>query len=406
MLLNRAPAVPTTQSYAECSCKPRTERDRRHLDCSTGFLFQYKKKRISASSPLQFSQLNHINRRAKYTMTDVQSKYAEAHLHPRGPGDARPTALQIIHDENMENKLTGKVVLITGCSSGLGVETARAMAKTGATLFLTARNLDKCRAALGDLLDNTSSKIHLLKLDLESFASVRACAAEFLSKSDNTLHILIENAGIRNVPFGNTQDGFELHWGTNHLSQFLLLQLLKPAMLRSSAQDFHSRVVIVSSTAHRNAPLDFDDLNWQKRKYDGLLAYGQSKLANVYTASEIERRYGSQGLHAWAVHPGGIRTGLQRFSIADYLTIFKSGVRDTLNVMMSPEQGASTSVWAAVSRDLEGKGGKYLERNRVSEPVKKGFKPIDAGHAEWAYDKEDARRLYDESMRLVGEREE
>lgn len=331
--------------------------------------------------------------------TNTTSIYVQSHLKPKGPGDDRPTALQIIHDEHREGDLSDKVVFITGCSSGLGVQTARAMKATGATLFVTARDLDKARLALGDLLDG--GRVHLLKLDLESFDSVRACVADFQAKSGGKLNILIENAGIRNVPFGKTKDGFELHWGTNHLSHFLLFELLKPALLASSAPEFQSRVVIVSSTAHRNAPMDFGDLNWQKRKYDGILAYGQSKLANVYTASEIERRYGSQGLHAWSVHPGGIRTGLQRPSLADYATVWKSGIMATLNFMASAEQGASTSVWAAVSRDLEGKGGKYLEQNQVSKPVKKGFKPIDPGHAVWAYDEEKAKRLYDESLSLV-----
>jgi NAD(P)-dependent dehydrogenase (short-subunit alcohol dehydrogenase family) len=332
--------------------------------------------------------------------TTTTSKYASSHLKPHGPGDSRPTALQIVKDENRENSLSDKVVLITGCSSGLGIETARAMKATGATLFVTARNLEKARTALGDLLDG--DRVHLLELDLGSLDSVRACAADFKTKSDK-LNILIENAGIRNVPAGTTQDGFEMHWGTNHLAHFLLFQLLKPMLLESSNPEFQSRVVIVSSTAHRNAPMDFGDLNWEKRKYDGLLAYGQSKLANVYTASEIERRYSSEGLHAWSVHPGGIRTGLQRPSLADYLVIVKSGIMASLNVMMNAEQGASTSVWAAVSRDLEGKGGKYLERTQISQPAeKKGFTPIHPGYVEWTYDEEQAKKLYDESLGLVG----
>lgn len=273
------------------------------------------------------------------------------------------------------------------------------MKATGATLFITARNLEKARAALGSILDGGS--VHLLRLDLESLDSVRACAAEFKSKS-NKLNILIENAGIRNVPAGQTRDGFESHWGTNHLAHFLLFELLKPVLLESAQPDFQSRVVIVSSTAHRNAPMDFDDLNWETRKYDGLQAYGQSKLANVYTASEIERRYGSQGLHGWSVHPGGIRTGLQRPSLADYVVVFKSGIMNTLNFMANAEQGASTSVWAAVSRELEGQGGKYLEQDRISEPAKKNFKPIEPGHADWAYDGDKAKRLYDVSLTLVG----
>lgn len=310
-------------------------------------------------------QVKHLGRRTDM-WTSTSSRYAQAHLKPKGPGDDRPTALQIIKDEHREDDLNDKVVFITGCSSGLGVETARAMKATGATLFVTARNLEKARLALGDLLDG--ERVQLLKLDLESFDSVRACVAEFKAKSGGNLNILIENAGIRNVPFGKTKDGFELHWGTNHLSHLLLFELLKPALLASSKAEFQSRVVIVSSTAHRNAPMDFSDLNWQKRKYDGLLAYGQSKLANVYTASEIERRYGPQGLHAWSVHPGGIRTGLQRPSLADYATVWKSGIMATLNFMANAEQGASTSVWAAVSRDLEGKGGKYLEQSQRLPP--------------------------------------
>ncbi|KAJ4861439.1 short chain dehydrogenase domain-containing protein [Trichoderma breve] len=333
--------------------------------------------------------------------TVATSRYAEAHAKQHGPGDERPTALQIVKDEQREGNMTDKVVFITGCSSGLGVETARAMKATGATVFVTARNLEKAKEALGDILNG--DRIHLLKLDLESFDSVRSCVNEFKSMS-SSLNILIENAGIRHVPFGRTRDGFEKHWGTNHLSHFLLLELLRPMLLASSTPEFCSRAIIVSSTAHRNAPMDFSDLNWEKRKYVPSVAYGQSKLANVYTASEIERRYGAQGLHAWSVHPGGIRTGLQApstFDIKDWLVVIKSGPMATLNTMMNAEQGASTSVWAALSRDLEGQGGKYCERNRFSEPLKKGWKMIDPGHAEWCYDEKAAARLYDLSMKEI-----
>ncbi|QYS95464.1 hypothetical protein H0G86_002756 [Trichoderma simmonsii] len=333
--------------------------------------------------------------------TVATSRYAEAHAKQHGPGDERPTALQIVKDEQREGTMTDKVVFITGCSSGLGVETARAMKATGATVFVTARNLEKAKEALGDIL--SGDRVHLLKMDLESFDNVRSCVNEFKSMS-STLNILIENAGIRHVPFGRTRDGFEKHWGTNHLSHFLLLELLRPMLLASSTPEFSSRAIIVSSTAHRNAPMDFSDLNWEKRKYVPSIAYGQSKLANVYTASEIERRYGAQGLHAWSVHPGGIRTGLQApstFDIKDWLVVIKSGPMATLNTMMNAEQGASTSVWAALSRDLEGQGGKYCERNRFSEPLKKGWKMIDPGHAEWCYDEKAAARLYDLSMKEI-----
>ncbi|KAI0113974.1 hypothetical protein GGR51DRAFT_473266 [Nemania sp. FL0031] len=336
----------------------------------------------------------------------MEGRYKAAHANPKGPGDARPTALQIIQDEQrLDGSLSSKVILITGCSSGLGVATARALKATGATLFLTARNLEKAKAALGDILDDDNNgddgRIHLLKLDLESLASVRACAGEFLAKSD-TLNVLIANAGVRLVPEGRTEDGFEVHWGTNHLAHFLLFELLKPALLASSRPEFQSRVIAVSSTAHRTAPLKFDDLNFERRKYDGVAAYGQSKLANVYMANEIERRYGSQGLHGWSVHPGGIRTGLQRPNLHDVFVLLKNGPIHSYMYMQNVDQGAATSVWAAVSRDLEGKGGKYLEECQVSEGLIEGSDHVGPGHAPWAYHEEDAKRLYDESLRLVG----
>jgi NAD(P)-dependent dehydrogenase (short-subunit alcohol dehydrogenase family) len=330
----------------------------------------------------------------------MESRYAATHIKPKGPGDARPTAIQIVKDEERIGDLKGKVVLITGCSSGLGIETARALRATGATLFLTARNLEKAKAALGDILDD-AAKVTLLKLDLESLASVRACAAEFKAKS-TTLNILINNAGVRLTPPGRTEDGFETQWGTNHVAHFLLFELLKQTLLDSSTPSFRSRVVAVSSTAHRTCPIDFDDLNMDKRGYDGVVAYGQSKLANVYMAAEIERRYGNLGLHAWSVHPGGIRTGLQRPNMYDAMVLLKSGPLTTLRSMQNTEQGASTTVWAAVSRELEGRGGKYLERCRVSEPAIPGHSLIDPGHAPFAYDEEAAGQLYDVSLKLVG----
>ncbi|KAI0192890.1 hypothetical protein EV127DRAFT_335994 [Xylaria flabelliformis] len=341
----------------------------------------------------------------------MESRYRTAHENPKGPGDARPTALQVIKDERRQDGSLGdKVILITGCSSGLGIETARALKSTGATLFLTARNLEKARAALRDILDeggddDDNGKVHLLRLDLESLASVRACVEEFLAKSQ-TLNVLVTNAGVRLVPEGRTADGFEVHLGTNHLSHFLLFQLLKPTLLRSSTPEFQSRVVAVSSTAHRTAPLNFDDLNFEKRKYDGVAAYGQSKLANVYMANEIERRYGSEGLHGWSIHPGGIRTGLQRWNLHDTLVLLKNGPIHSYMYMQNAEQGAATSVWAAVSRDLEGKGGKYLEECHVSQGIVEGSDSVGPGHAPWIYYEEDAKKLYDVSLRLVGLGEE
>lgn len=344
----------------------------------------------------------------------IINRYEQEHISPKGPGDARPTAQQIIQYNKLEGSWNDKVILITGCSSGIGIETAKALASTGATLFLTARNLDKAREALKDLLaadsnSNNSPKIHLLKLDLKSLASVRDCVNTFLDKSSK-LNILINNAGIRHVPFSKTVDGFESHFAVNHLSHFLLTRLLLPTLQASSSPDFASRVIAVSSTAHRNIPMDLHDLNFDRRPYTLEGGYGQSKLANVYMATEIERRYGhspTSAVHAFAAHPGGIRTGLQQGEngggakeILKWYYI--RNLRRVFNIFKSPEQGAATSVYAAVDKDLEGQGGYYLEDCGVSKPVKKGWGLIDPGYVAWAYDEEKAKQLWEISDQMVG----
>jgi NAD(P)-dependent dehydrogenase (short-subunit alcohol dehydrogenase family) len=159
--------------------------------------------------------------------------------------------LQIIKDENLDDKLAGKVVLITGCSSGIGIETARALFVTGATLFLTARDITKAKSALPDLI--TSDRVHLLKLDLDSLESVRACANDFLSRS-KTLNIFIANAGVMACSEGRTKDGFEIQMGTNHLAHFLLFNFLKPTLLACATPEFNSRAIFLSSVAHRYEP--------------------------------------------------------------------------------------------------------------------------------------------------------
>ena len=327
----------------------------------------------------------------------MPSRYAAAHETLRGPGDSRPTAIDIIKDEGLEGKLTDKVFFITGCSSGIGVETARALSLTGAKLFLTARDLTKGKSALSDLLE--PGRIELLKMDLNSLASVRSAAEEFLDKS-KTLNVLINNAGVMATPEGKTQDGFETQFGTNHLAHFLLFQLLKPTLLKSSTPDFHSRVIALSSSGHRYGPVRFHDYNFEK-DYNPGQAYGQSKTANIYTANEIERRYGSQGLHGLSLHPGGIATGLQKH-ISDSVKEAWSKNAGVGNYMKSPEQGAATTVYAAVSKEWEGKGGRFLEDCAESPPVPEGYSPITVGYAPHAYNEENEKRLWRDSLKMVG----
>lgn len=286
-------------------------------------------------------------------MALLSSQYTAVHKDPKGPGDARPTALDIIKDNNMTDALNGKTILITGTSSGIGISTAQSLATTGATLFLAARNLPKARAALGSLLD--SDKVHLLEMDHTSLDSVRKAAEEFKSKSDG-LNILIANAGIMAVPtLEKTKDGFESQFGVNHLSHFLLFKLLEPLLLKSSTPEFNSRVVMVASSGHRGGSIYPGDYTFEKEEYNGWKGYGQSKTANIYMANQIERLYGSKGLHANSLMPGGILTGLQAHVSADLVKAW-----DGFPGMKSPEQGAATTVLAAVGKEWEGVGGKYL----------------------------------------------
>ncbi|KAM0332602.1 hypothetical protein ACHAQA_002886 [Verticillium albo-atrum] len=328
------------------------------------------------------------------------SRYAEAHANPQGPGDARPTALQIIEDEGVEGKLRDKVIVVTGTSSGIGIETVRALSATGAKLFLTARNLAKAKEALAGILD--PSRMELIEMDQESLQSVRLAASTILSKTDK-INILINNAGIMAIQtLQFTKDGHELQFGTNHLSHFLFFELLKPALLAAITPDFHSRVVIVSSTAHlRNGINASDDYNFEKTEYTPWAAYAQSKTANIYTANEIERRYGAQGLHGISLHPGGIMTPLAKHLSAAELESAGDGT-ELFKEFKSPEQGAATTVWAAIGGQWEGKGGKYLAECAEAAPSKDETNLFGSGYAKHAFNQENESRLWKDSLKLVG----
>jgi NAD(P)-dependent dehydrogenase (short-subunit alcohol dehydrogenase family) len=210
------------------------------------------------------------------------------------------------------------------------------------------------------------------------------------------------------TPYGHTVDGFETQFGTNHIGHFLLFQLLKPTLLKSATPEFNSRVVSVASTGHRVSPIRFEDnFDWKDggKDYNPFVAYGQSKTANIYLASEIERRYGSQGLHATSLHPGGIISGLQVHVPQEVIAVWAStpGVE---KYMKSPEQGAATTIYAAMSQEWEGKGGKYLSDCVVQGPVKvtegQQASILDGGHAKWIYDEEKEGRLWKDSLKLIG----
>ncbi|OAK98216.1 NAD(P)-binding protein [Phaeosphaeriaceae sp. SRC1lsM3a] len=334
----------------------------------------------------------------------MTSRYAEAHAHPQGPGDARPTALQIIKDNDLLDKLQGKVALITGVSSGIGTETAKALSAAGMHVFGAVRNLSKATEALGPHL--SPGHLELLELDMSSLASVRACAAAFLSRSSQ-LHVLINNAGVMMTPFSLTADGFESQFGINHLAHFLLFQLLKPTLLASATPEYASRVICLSSVAHRTGVIDVADLTAPPKEetYDPVSTYARAKFANALTALEIERRYESRNLHAWAVMPGGIWSGLQDSLPKEVVEAWK-GDSEFMKAWKSAEQGAATSVWAAVDKELEGKGGKYLEDCAVA-----GLASVDEDFGAPGYGRNleqegVGERLWDVSCEMVGVNED
>jgi len=295
--------------------------------------------------------------------------------------------------------LNGRRFLVTGASGGLGLETSRALAAKGAIVVMAARDQVKNEtAAAGIRAAHPDAQLESLILDLGSLKSVRAAAAEFMSRNV-ALHGLILNAGIMATPLGHTVDGFEQQFGVDHLGHFLLARDLLPRLVESAP----ARVVVLSSAGHRMGDIDFDDVNFERRDYEPFLAYGAAKTCNVLHAVEIDKRYRDKGVRAFAVHPGVIHTELSRYMTEETLTslITRLSERPTAMAWKSPEQGAATSVWAATSPLLEGRGGEYCEDCNVSAVVPDD-ELDDGGVAARAVDPTRAAALWALSEKLVG----
>ncbi|CAK3769813.1 Hypothetical predicted protein [Lecanosticta acicola] len=338
--------------------------------------------------------------------TNPYQPYAAAHKDTKGPGDSRPTALQIIKDNEAAGKLKGKTILVTGCSSGIGIETARALYETGAQLFLTARDIPKLNGIIDDIVTKATIKDaprpEVLELHLDSLESVRKGAEEFKKRSSQ-LNILICNAAVMACPYSTTKDGFELQIGTNHFAHFLLFQLLKPLLLESAQQSgMSSRVIAVSSAGHRMSPVLLDDINFSNgATYQKWKSYGQSKTANIYMASSIERHYGNQNLHALSLHPGVIKTDLSRHLVPEDLQ--GMNLDQIRHLYKNPEQGAATTVWAATSPHFEAaNGGRYLAECGECGPVAKDSAMGADGYAEHVYNPEAEEKLWKLSYEAVG----
>ncbi|KAL2832765.1 NAD(P)-binding protein [Aspergillus pseudoustus] len=344
--------------------------------------------------------------------------YAHLHATPSGPDDARPTALQIIADENLTNALPGTTIVLTGATSGIGLETARGLATTGATLILPVRDIDAARqSVLGSLVrehGGESGRICLVQMDIASLSSIKCAASEVLSASGGKVDVLIANAGVMGLPEKTlSEDGYEMHFAVNYLGHFYLFLLLKDALLSAAAaspggKKKSSRVVVVSSSAQRAGILhlpDGYDYNFTRSEYRYDAAYANSKLAAVYLANGIERVYGARGLHATSLHPGAIDTGISRHVGRDFVKAIMSN-EAVARVVKSPAQGAATTVWAAVGREWADRGGKYLENcGEAKEGVDDGG-VFATGWVPRTYDRVAEERLWREMCALLGVEEE
>ncbi len=312
--------------------------------------------------------------------------------------DAHRTA----HDVIQGHDLTGREAIVTGGAAGLGAETARALASAGARVVIAARDPDRGEAAAARLRAETGNPaIEYRALRLDSLASVRAFTAAYLA-TGRPLHLLINNAGIMAAPFARTADGFESHFGVNHLGHFALTTGLLPALRAAGT----ARVVALSSRGHRRADVDFDDPNYEHRPYDPWQAYGQSKTANGLFAVGLTAHHGGEGITANAVMPGTIMTDLMRhLSRAD---LQARGWADEhgrprldLPGWKTPAQGAAISVWAAVAPELDGIGGRYLDNCAIGQPWSAGGDPPHGYYLPYLLDPDHAARLWQLSEKLT-----
>jgi NAD(P)-dependent dehydrogenase (short-subunit alcohol dehydrogenase family) len=301
--------------------------------------------------------------------------------------------------------LTGKRILVTGVSAGLGVETARSLAAHGAQVVGAARDLVKAKAATAQVRKDAAANggsFELIELDLASLKSVRACADGLMAKGE-PFDVVIANAGVMATPLGHTTDGFETQFGTNHLGHFVLVNRIA-SLIRAGG-----RLINLSSAGHRYSNVDLEDPNFERTPYEPFVAYGRSKTANILFAVAFDKRHRDRGVRAAAVHPGGIETELSRHMEVAQL----QALRDRLNKQLAAEgrgpfqfktipQGAATSVWAGVVAPANEIGGRYCENCHVASIVPDHV-TIGEGVRGYALDPNTAEALWKKSEELVGE---
>lgn len=292
--------------------------------------------------------------------------------------------------------LTGKTMLITGASAGLGLEAARALAAHGADLVLAARCSAKFQAVTGALRQQFPRRaIDSIDVDLSDLASVREAGRTIVSRHKR-IDVLINNAGVMACPLQYTAQGHEWQFGVNHVGHFLLAHWLQPLLMAAAP----ARVVVLSSAGHKYGGIDFDDLNFKRREYSKWLSYGQSKTANALFAVALSHHWGPRVL-ANAVHPGAIVTELGRhLQKEDIDFLMKTSPRAGKLTYKQPAAGAATEVWAATTPLLQGRGGLYLEDCGIADAATPSG---EKGYLAHALDPVAAERLWQVSLDLVAD---
>src|SRR5271165_1659023 len=303
-------------------------------------------------------------------------------------------------DEVLEGvDLSGKRVLVTGVSAGLGVETARSIVAHGGTVVGTARDLAKARNALAQA---GNPAVELVEADLASLASVRKAADELLARA-KPFDVIIANAGVMACPQGKTADGFETQFGTNHLGHFVFINKLVPLLHAGS------RVVTLSSAGHQISDVNLEDPNFEHTEYQPFLGYGRSKTANILYAVALDNRLKGRGIRATSIHPGGIQTELGRHMTPELVEQMmarinrgaKPGQAPTFRFKSVP-QGSATSVWAGFVGPADAVGGHYCEDCHVCEVNDDANSRV--GVRSYALNLDTANALWRKSEEMVGER--
>lgn len=321
---------------------------------------------------------------------------------PLGSGfNANSTATEVIKGID----LTGKIAIVTGGNSGIGLETTKVLAAAGAKVIVPARDIEKARKNLEGIPD-----VEIQAMDLSSPKTIDAFAEKFLA-TGRALHLLINNAGVMWVPLKRDSRGFESQLSTNYFGHFQLVAKLWPALKNAKG----ARVVNVSSLGHHIAPFDFEDPNFEHREYQTLLGYGQSKTASNLFALELDNRAKAHKVRAYSLHPGSI-AGTELARDADMELFKQMGFFDDngairLEILASLKtipQGAATSVWAATSPLLNHIGGVYCEDSDIAELLtenatkKTNAKIHQSGVQPYALDEANAKRLWKLTQEMTG----